>query len=118
MQKYIAGISPSAAGFSEITIKPQLGNLKLINSKVNTVAGKIELKVGKSEGEIIDLKTPSRTRVAIEKSGNDMEVYVNGFCAYKDGKSKINFKCKYEEDDENYLYFIVKPGEYIFKVGY
>ena len=118
MQKYFAGISPSNPGFTEINLKPRLGNLKNISSKVNTISGTIKLNVTKSDNEInMEINTPVKTRVAIEKLSNNPKLYLNNWCVYKNGKSRFNFIGKYETEDENYLYYFVEKGSYKIKVN-
>ena len=117
MQKYFAGITPSNPGFTEINVKPKLGNLQEINSKVNTVSGTIELNATKiNDGIKIELNTPVRTRVAIEKVTSNPKVYINKWCVYKNGESKFSFKGEYETEDENYIYYFVDKGNYTIEV--
>lgn len=117
MQKYFAGITPSNPGFTEINVKPRFGNLKTISSKVNTVSGTIEMKADKSEDEtIIELKTPVRTRIALEKTSENQKVYINGWCVYKNGKDKKIFNGEYETEDENYIYYFVNKGKYTIEI--
>lgn len=110
-QKYFAGITPSNPGFTEINVKPQFGTLKKIESKVNTVSGTINLNCEKEDEELkIQINTPVRTRIAIEKMSDNPSIYINGLCAYKNGKSKYSFKGKYEREDENYIYYFIEKG--------
>lgn len=86
MQKYIAGIKPLEAGFDMIKIKPNLeSDLNEINSKVQTVAGNIELEIRKNENEaniIVDI--PKTTVLVLPIKGENHNVIV-------DGKSQLCF---------------------------
>lgn len=114
MSKYFAGITPSNPGFTEINVKPQFGFLKNINSKINTVSGSFEINASKSMNEIkIEMITPVRTRVALEKKNNNPQIFIDEKCVYKDGKNKINFKGKYETEDDKYIYYIVESGKHV-----
>lgn len=117
MQKYFAGITPSNPGFTEINVKPQFGKLNSITSKVNTVSGTIELNATKTSKETkMEITTPVRTRVAIEKTSDNPIVYINGWCVYKNGENKFNLQGDYETEDENYIYYFVNKGDYTIKV--
>ena len=115
MNKYFAGITPSNPGFTEINLKPQFGNLKEIESKVNTVSGTITLKATKKDNTIkIKLNTPVRTRIALEKISENPTIFINEKkCIYKNGKNIYNLKAKYDYEDEEFVYFFVNKGEYI-----
>ena len=114
MGKYFAGITPSKPGFSEISVKPQFGFLKNISSKVNTVSGSFELNASKSINEIkIEIDTPVRTRVALEKKNDNPQIFIDEKCVYKDGKSKFNLKCEYETEDDKYIYYFVEEGKHL-----
>lgn len=117
MQKYFAGITPSNPGFTEINVKPEFGSLKEISSKVNTVSGTIWLNAIKTDAGIkIELKTPVRTRVALEKMTTNPSVYINRWCTYKNGESKFSFNGEYETEDEDYIYYFVDKGNYTLEV--
>ena len=117
MNKYFAGITPSNPGFKEINLKPQFGNLKNIESKVNTVSGTINVKASKNNEQIkIDLNTPVRIRVALEKTSGDPTIFINGKCVYKNGKKKFNFQGKYDYEDDEFVYFFVNEGEHFLEV--
>ncbi|MEL0456035.1 amylo-alpha-1,6-glucosidase [Flavobacteriaceae bacterium SZ-1-7] len=80
--RYYLGVEPTTPGYSEYTIKPNLGGLKWMEGKVPTPKGSVnlycstqEIKISASEGKgtlIIKSKTkPSTNFGNIESLGND-----------------------------------------------
>ena len=114
MSKYFAGIEPLEKGYDVISIKPQFGELNKINSKVTTVKGEIELNAEKTDNKIsMNIKTPAKTKIAIEKVNNNPEIIINGKTVYKKGKKKRNKIAEFSSQDENYIYFYLNNGEYV-----
>lgn len=114
MSKYFAGITPSFPGFDEINVKPQFGSLTNINAKVNTVSGAVEINAEKTSERIkIELDTPTKTRIALEKVVDNPSIYINGKCVYKEGEEKFSLKGQYETEDDEYIYYLVEKGRYV-----
>lgn len=113
MSKYFAGIQPLKPGYSEILIKPNFGNLNKLNSKVNTVKGKIEMQAEKIDGKLnLKIDVPEKTLVAIEKLSNDCEIVINHKTVYKNGDFKKNKISKFEKKDDKYVYVYLEKGKY------
>lgn len=113
MSKYFAGIEPLEKGYDVVSIKPQLGKLNKISSKVTTVKGNIELNVEKNDDTItMKVNTPSKTRIAIQKVNSNPEIVINSKTVYKNGKKKKNSIAEYDSEDKNYIYFYLNSGEY------
>lgn len=116
MSKYFAGIEPLEKGYDVISIKPQFGKLSKIVSNVRTIKGDVKLEAEKSEETIkLKIKVPVKTRVAIEKIKENMEIMANEETIFKNGKPKKNNKIQYNDEDEKYIYFYIDAGEYEFK---
>ena len=116
MSKYFAGIKPLKPGYSEISIKPDFGSLKNIESEVNTPKGKINLKARRVEKEIkLEVEVPTTTLIAIEKQSSNPNIEVNGKTICKNGTIKSSFIAKYDSEDEKYIYFYINKGQYIFE---
>lgn len=113
MSKYFAGIQPLKPGYSEILIKPNFGNLNKLNSKVNTVKGKIEMQAEKIDGKLnLKIDVPEKTLVAIEKLSDDCEIVINHKTVYKNGDFKKNKISKFEKKDDKYVYVYLEKGKY------
>lgn len=113
MSKYFAGIRPLEPGYSEILIKPDFGNLRMLNSKVNTVKGIIEMQAEKNDGILnLKLNIPEKTLVAIEKVSNDCEITINHKTVYKNGEFKKNKTSEFEKKDDKYIYVYLEKGKY------
>ena len=111
MQKYIAGISPIDAGFEKIRIKPNLITLNKIESKVETVKGKVELKAIKTENEInIEVSVPSKTLLYIPKVKTiNMKVTENGKNMEKNIDELI-------DKEEEYTIYCIEEGKHSIRV--
>lgn len=115
MSKYFAGIEPLEKGYDVISVKPQFGKLKRIICQVNTNKGQVILHAKKEESEIyLKIETPAKTRVAIEKIGENSEVRVNGETIYQKGKQLKQDQVKYITEDEKYVYLDIERGTYEF----
>lgn len=113
MSKYFAGIQPLKPGYSEILVKPDFGNLKMLKSKVNTIKGTIEMQAEKDDGKLnIKVNLPEKTLLAIEKVSDNCEVIINHRTIYKKGKFKKNKLCKFEKEDDKYIYVYLEKGKY------
>lgn len=113
MSKYFAGIQPLKPGYSEILIKPDLGKLNKLKSKVNTVKGTIEMQAEKSDDSLIlKIDVPEKTLVAIEKMSDECDIVINHKTVYKEGDFKKNKISKFDKEDEKYIYVYLEKGKY------
>ncbi len=114
MSKYYAGIQPLTAGYEKVLIKPNLDSLDSITSNVSTIKGDINFKIEKTEESIsMKLETPSETLVEIPKSFENQVIQINRNTVYENGKAKSNFTYKYNNEDNEYIYFTIPKGTYI-----
>ena len=66
MSARILGVAPAAPGFKAITIRSELGDLKLAKGKVPTPSGEVEISWSSSTGKfVLDVKTPAETDVVL-----------------------------------------------------
>lgn len=115
MSKYFAGIEPLDVGYNRIFIKPQFGTLNSIFSKVCTIKGDILLRAERNESGIkILINVPTDTLIAIEKVSSGGRVLENGKLVYEEGIKRNLDNLKFDSEDEDYIYFLVKKGEYSF----
>ncbi len=131
MSRYMGGINPLSVGYETYEIKPDMGELNSLETSLDTIYGIVEVNVEKgedvkSEGEadenaaneriVVSQPAGVTARVAVEKTGENPLVKVNGKTVYKNGESKDresqDFKAEFIEEDENFLYFNIK-GEHI-----
>lgn len=114
MSKYYAGIQPLTAGYETILVKPNLDSLNNISSRVSTIKGNINFKIEKTEKNIfMELETPSETLIGIPKDFENQIIQINGTTVFEDGKSKTNNICKYNNEDNEYIYFTIPKGTYV-----
>ena len=59
------------------------------------------------------LETPSETLVEIPKSFENQVIQINRNTVYENGKAKSNFTYKYNNEDNEYIYFTIPKGTYI-----
>lgn len=93
-----AGIRPTAPGYAEFEVKPQMGSLSEISCVVPTTHGKIMVILSADEEECLfqmELTKPAgeTARVAVPRMGGETTVTING-------KTVSDFA----EVDEDYLY--------------
>lgn len=113
MSRYFAGIEPLEKGYDIISVKPQFGELNKISAVTTTIKGDIKLDAEKKDGSLhINLETPSKTRIAIEKIGENAEILINEDVVYKNKKPKKVKNIIYDNEDEKYVYFYIESGKY------
>ncbi|MBN2512596.1 MAG: alpha-L-rhamnosidase N-terminal domain-containing protein [Sedimentisphaerales bacterium] len=116
LSQHMAGISPLKAGFAEVSIMPQMGNLREITSVASLPQGHIDLKLQQSENRFqINLKTPVRAMVCIPKCGKVISIVnVNDTAVYKDKKNMVgeSGKIEFAGEDEHWICFAVETGEW------
>ncbi len=113
MSKYFAGITPLKPGFSEILIKPNFASLNKISASIQTLQGTISLNATKSENEInLEISTPSKTLVAIEKVSDKFNININNTKIFIDGSQTNSKIAKFEKEDSKYIYLYLESGKY------
>ena len=118
LSQYIAGVAPVEAAWKTYHIKPQLGSLTSIQMRVPSVVGNIDVDIRKSGDRFgLKLNSPEGTTaiVGIPKKGFNVKgVFANEKVVWNgkfvDGQTGVTWK----GEDENYLLFSVKPGEWTF----
>jgi hypothetical protein len=61
------GIRPTKPGFSETTIRPEIGNLKMVEIRLPTAHGEIYEKITQNENQYdLELKLPKNLKARIE----------------------------------------------------
>lgn len=115
LSKYIAGVAPTKAAWSEYEIMPKLLHIKQLKKTIPTVKGDIDINI-KLDADTFKMAftSPKKTTaiIGIPKSGKDVkEVWVNEKCIWKTGKnrSKLN-GLVYVSEDSKYLKFKANPG--------
>ena len=78
LSRYIAGVSPIKAGFETFQVKPELCNLKYVNTVVPTVRGNIKLDVNQSTGYQMKLTVPRGTKAEVLLPEKYAKYSVNG----------------------------------------
>jgi alpha-L-rhamnosidase len=118
LSQYIAGVSPTAAGWSSYSVLPQMANLTAINEVVPSIKGNITVSDSLSANQfVMNLVSPSATRalVGIPKkrawlsvTANTKPVWNNGtFLTGVTGVSGAG-------EDSLYIKFNVDPGTWRF----
>jgi alpha-L-rhamnosidase len=121
MSEYIAGISPLSSGYKRFKIFPQIGNLNLVQAKVETPLGFIEVKIQRTKNElVISTKTPPTISGIISIPIHEnipTQISCNGKVIFKDEKYLGGLKeVELIPGDEHYFNFEVrKGGNYEFK---
>lgn len=78
LSRYIAGVSPIKAGFETFQVKPELCNLKYVNTVVPTVRGNIKLDVNQASGYQMKLTVPRGTKAEVLLPEKYAKYSVNG----------------------------------------
>lgn len=102
LSQYVAGVSPTSAGYTTFQIKPQLGFLKRVSAKVPSVKGVIHVRINKENGYSMQLIIPNGTRA---------KVYIP--IDYKQVSLNNNMAKLIKEDNSQYVELIA--GEYHLK---
>jgi hypothetical protein len=116
LSQYMAGISPLKTGFAEVSILPQMGDLREIMSVVSLPQGLMDLKLKRSDNRFqMNLKTPVKALIGIPKRGTDVSlINVNNTPVYKEKKSMAyeSGKIEFAGEDEHWIRFTVEAGEW------
>ena len=117
LSKYVAGVEPTKAGWSEYKIMPTLLHFKSLKKTIPTVRGNIDIDIEvKDAAYQMELVSPENTVaiVGIPKTGKEIkEVLVNGQVVWKNGKSKKRTNgFVYEDECAEYLKFKANSGSW------
>jgi alpha-L-rhamnosidase len=120
MSQYFAGIAPLTPGFATYEVRPQLGHLTKVTAGVDTVKGRIEVSISRSEGGFnLKLVSPQNTsgRVCIPVAESNLKtIRVNGKRVWSDGQPTGHIKGLTPADEvAGHAFFIVTPGVWKFE---
>lgn len=118
LSQYIAGVSPTAAGWNSYSVLPQLANLTAIGVVVSSIKGNITVNDSLSARQfIMNLTSPSGTNalVGIPRKRAWQSVTANGQAVWNKGVF-VDGVLGVSEAGEDSLYrkFTVDPGEWRF----
>lgn len=117
LSKYIAGVVPTAVGWSEYQVMPELVHFKTLKKTIPTVKGNIDLDMSLNDTEYrLKLTSPQETTaiVGIPKEGKQVVlIEVNGAVVWKKGKAKTGAKEPlFLGQDEKYISYKLGSGNY------
>ena len=123
LSEYVAGISPLEPGYLVYEAKPQLGELKTLETNVSTPYGEVLLKVdeSKKKTQVISITQPKdiSVQVAVKKMSKEPVIECNHHVIYKNGKPKHSWFSKdevtYIGEDSEYVYFNAKAEGLLFE---
>ena len=117
----VLGITPAAAGFKEINVKPCLGDLRWARGVIPSGYGKIEAEGSITpRGMVLDVTLPTGTmgHIYIPKIGRQpVTVTEKNQAIWTAGSLKENrSSVQSASENDNYITFDVLPGSYHFEV--
>jgi alpha-L-rhamnosidase len=119
LSQYIAGLSPTAPGWSRYHVKPQMGNLTAVSQTVPTVKGNITVSDSLfSDRFVMRLESPAGTlaQVCIPKKRAWQSVVVNGQAVWNAGVFLSGSAgVTGAGEDSLYIRFAVEPGTWRFE---
>ena len=123
LSKYIAGVAPTKAAWSEYQILPKLLHIKSLKKTIPTVKGDIELTIASSDLEYqLDLKSPKQTTaiIGIPKTGKAIQkVFVNDKCVWSKGRKKKSVKgFVFDSETNDFLKFKAQSATWQVKAIY
>jgi hypothetical protein len=114
LSQYIAGVSPTAPGWSSYSVMPQMSQPTAISAVVPSIKGNIAVSDSLSSSQfIMNLSSPSGTKamVGIPKKRAWQLVTVNGQAVWSQGKFCSGVAGVSEAGEDNlYIKFNVDPG--------
>lgn len=89
LSQYVAGVSPTSAGYETFQIKPQLGFLKEVKAIVPSIKGNIVVEISKQESWTMKVVIPENTEaeVFIPAGYKRLSISENKFEKVLEGKS-------------------------------
>jgi hypothetical protein len=123
LSRYIAGVKATNVAWSSYEVKPNLAHMTSVKQIVPSVKGDITVDVNKTESSYnLDLISPENTiaKIYLPKGGKNIEeIKVNGKRVWKKNKLKKRIDgLDFESEDDGYISFIVKEGDWSFKLVY
>jgi alpha-L-rhamnosidase len=119
LSQYIAGVSPTASGWSQYHVLPQMGNLTTVTQTVPTIKGEIRVTDTLSTNRfVMHLVSPPGTKalVGIPKKRAWQSVTINGQAAWNMGIFfSGNPGVTGVGEDSLYIRFSVDPGQWRFE---
>ncbi|MFY0606500.1 MAG: alpha-L-rhamnosidase N-terminal domain-containing protein [Cyclobacteriaceae bacterium] len=117
LSKNIAGVAPTAVGWAEYKIMPNLEHFTSLKKTIPTVKGDIELSIELTNEEYqFQLNSPKETTaiIGIPKEGKEItQVVVNGVLVIKKGKARKALKgLRILDEDSNYVRLEMGAGKY------
>ena len=119
LSQYIAGLSPTAAGWSSYSVLPQMANLTAVSATVPSIKGVITATDSLSSDKfVMNLASPPGTKalIGIPKKRSWRSVTVNGKTVWNNGTftGGVNGVTDAGEDS-SYIKFTVDPGTWRFE---
>lgn len=123
LSKYIAGVKPTKAAWSEYSIMPEMSHFQSIKKTIPTVKGTIALEISSQDSVYqLTLNSPNKTvaMMGIPKNGRNIKkVFVNEVCVWSNGKEKKKIEgIQYDGENTKFLKFKVKSGKWAIKAIY
>jgi len=104
LSQYVCGLEPVEPAWKTFIVKPQLGNLKYAETGNETVAGRVSVKITKSDKDIeMEIRVPDQSEALVCLPVSHQKVTING--------RKSSPQQKTDDD----LIFRLKGGNYIIK---
>ncbi|WP_298763508.1 hypothetical protein [uncultured Polaribacter sp.] len=123
LSKYIAGVAPTKAAWSEYEIMPKLLHIKQLKKTIPTVKGQIKLAIVSSDVAYqLDLDSPKQTTAIIGIPKNNkviQKVFVNNRCVWNKGKNKKSLKgFAFDSETKDFLKFKAQSGTWKINASY
>ncbi|HTN67845.1 MAG TPA: alpha-L-rhamnosidase C-terminal domain-containing protein, partial [Dysgonamonadaceae bacterium] len=105
LAQYVCGLYPLEAAWKRFMVKPDLGGLEFAETSNETIAGKVSVKIAKTNtGLDIELLVPKESEAVVYIPQKAKSVVINGV--------EVNSN----KTEGSYKLFNLKGGEY--KIGY
>jgi hypothetical protein len=122
MHEYIAGVAPTAPGWSTFRVCPQLGPLKEIDTTVSTPHGKIDLAIRRTEKNLnIKLDVPAGTTATVcvpaPDAGGYAAIKVNGTEAWTPAGPAAGARVRYLDKTERGHRFELPAGKHVIEAA-
>ena len=124
LSQYFAGIAPTKPAFREFAVRPQMGDLKQIETVVPTQFGEIRLNMSRSDEQPfqIHLVVPEGTSASVgvpkQYVSTHSDIAINGEVIWKNGSSvKSDFSGASAREGDPHIIFSVPSGEWSFSVS-
>ncbi len=114
MSQYITGLTPDGAGYQNINVFPQPGNLKQAKMGTETVAGYMKISFEKNEKWFkipLELPKGKNVRLGVPKFKQPYKkIELNGKTIWKKGKAIKNTSAVFESENLNFIIFDAPSG--------